>query len=233
MVSASRSSVVFASTNTPPPHSQLLEIWHFLPILDRIVHGYTTSLQTFPMVKLRPRPSLSDSPTLRVSLFRFDHRCKIKKTHSDAFSDANLFKTAFKSAQDNNKSLLSGNAAPTPVESDAPISADVNTDSTGAPITKGTESAPSSEVVAEAEEQPKEDAPKVEKTEVVGGQEVTESTDEVSSLSLFSLFCENSLLTQSYSALPRLTRMPTLRNLLPLTRLLPTKLVFVCSIPSF
>ncbi|GAA5826700.1 hypothetical protein JCM5353_000086 [Sporobolomyces roseus] len=92
--------------------------------------------------------------------------------------NANLFKTAFKSAQDNNKSLLSGNAAPTPVESDAPISADVNTDSTGAPITKGTESAPSSEVVAEAEEQPKEDAPKVEKTEVVGGQEVTESTDE-------------------------------------------------------
>lgn len=79
MVSASRSLVVFTLTNNRRPRSQSLEIWHFLPTLDRIVHGYTTSLQTFPMVKLRPRPSLSDSPTLRVSLFRFDHRCKIKK----------------------------------------------------------------------------------------------------------------------------------------------------------
>ncbi|GAA5870389.1 hypothetical protein JCM16303_001985 [Sporobolomyces ruberrimus] len=93
--------------------------------------------------------------------------------------NANLFKEAFKSAQENNKSLLSGNAAPTPVESDAPVSADVNTDSTGAPITKGKESAPSSEVVEEASApSASENAPTTEKTEIVQGEEVTEPTSE-------------------------------------------------------
>jgi hypothetical protein len=96
-----------------------------------------------------------------------------------------LFKENFKSAQENNKSLLSGNAAPTPVESDAPVSADVNTDSTGAPITKGKESAPSAQVEAEASAAPpayKDEgvAPPTEKTEVVQGEEVKEPTSEVS-----------------------------------------------------
>ncbi|GAA5922920.1 Ran-binding domain-containing protein [Sporobolomyces koalae] len=94
--------------------------------------------------------------------------------------NANLFKTEFKSAQDNNKNLLSGNAAPTPVESDAPVSADVNTDSTGAPVTQGKDAAPSAEVVQEASSATKEEgaAPEPEKTEVVQGEEVKEPTSE-------------------------------------------------------
>lgn len=98
-------------------------------------------------------------------------------------ADAGLFKEAFKSAQENNKSLLSsGDAAPTPVESDAPVSADVNTDSTGAPVTKGKESAPSAEVEAEAAPPAYKDegvVPPPEKTEVVQGEEVKEPTSEV------------------------------------------------------
>ncbi|GAA5899000.1 Ran-binding domain-containing protein [Sporobolomyces salmoneus] len=95
--------------------------------------------------------------------------------------NANLFKEAFKSAQENNKSLLSGNAAPTVKESDAPVSADVNTDSTGAPITKGKEAEPAKEVVEEsAPPAYKEEgvAPPPEKTEVVQGEEVKEPTSE-------------------------------------------------------
>ncbi|GAA5977318.1 hypothetical protein JCM5350_002427 [Sporobolomyces pararoseus] len=96
--------------------------------------------------------------------------------------NAGLFKEAFKSAQENNKSLLSsGDAAPTPAESDAPVSADVNTDSTGAPVTKGKESAPSAEVEAEAAPPAYKDegvVPPPEKTEVVQGEEVKEPTSE-------------------------------------------------------
>lgn len=91
--------------------------------------------------------------------------------------NANLFKDAFKQAQENNKSLSSSQQAPPVKESDAPVSADVNTDSTGAPVTKGTESEPSVDAT------PKEDegAAAVEKTEVVQGEQVKEPTDEVSS----------------------------------------------------
>lgn len=65
---------------------------------------------------------------------------------------------------------------------------------------------------------------------MVEGQEVTESTDEVSSLSLSFFLTRNVAHSDCrFSALPRLTRMPTLRNLPLPTPLLPTKLIHFLS----
>ncbi|GAA5895811.1 hypothetical protein JCM5296_006673 [Sporobolomyces johnsonii] len=94
--------------------------------------------------------------------------------------NANLFKTAFQQAQETNKSLLSSNtAAPTPVESDAPVAADAAaTDSTGAPVEKGKEAAPSATEDAPPAYAGEGVAPPTEKTEVVQGEEVQVPTND-------------------------------------------------------
>lgn len=100
-------------------------------------------------------------------------------------ADANLFREAFIKAQDANKSLLSGNAAPAPAASDAPVAADATTTtSTGAPVEKGKEAAPAPDAAEDAPPAYKDEgvAPPPEKTEVVQGEEVKEPTAEVRSL---------------------------------------------------
>ncbi|GAA5997242.1 Ran-binding domain-containing protein [Rhodotorula paludigena] len=95
--------------------------------------------------------------------------------------NANLFREAFIKAQDANKSLLSGNAAPAPAASDAPVAADATTTtSTGAPVEKGKEAAPAPDAAEDAPPAYKDEgvAPPPEKTEVVQGEEVKEPTAE-------------------------------------------------------
>ncbi|BGP12376.1 hypothetical protein JCM10213_002020 [Rhodosporidiobolus nylandii] len=95
--------------------------------------------------------------------------------------NAELFKAAFTNAQETNKSLLSGNAAPDVVESDAPVAADATTTtSTGEPVEKGKEAAPAADAAEDAPPSYKDEGvvPPPEKTEVVQGEEVKEPTAE-------------------------------------------------------
>ncbi|GAA6002703.1 hypothetical protein JCM10207_007635 [Rhodosporidiobolus poonsookiae] len=95
--------------------------------------------------------------------------------------NANLFRTAFQDAQEKNKSLLSGTAAPEPSTSDAPAAADATTESqTGEPVEKGKEAAPAADAAEDAPPAYKDEgvAPPPEKTEVVQGDEVKEPTAE-------------------------------------------------------
>ncbi|KAJ8297193.1 Ran-specific GTPase-activating protein 1 [Rhodotorula toruloides] len=96
--------------------------------------------------------------------------------------NANLFRTAFLSAQETNKKLLSGeNAAPEPVASDAPVAADAtSTTQTGVPVEKGKEAAPAENATEDAPPAYKDEGvvPPPEKVEVVQGEEVKEPTAE-------------------------------------------------------
>ncbi|GAA5888840.1 hypothetical protein JCM6882_002873 [Rhodosporidiobolus microsporus] len=94
--------------------------------------------------------------------------------------NANLFKTAFTDAQEKNKAVLGGSAAPEASSSDAPAAADASAEtSTGEPVEKGKEAAaPAAEEDAPPSYKDEGVAPPPEKTEVVQGEEVKQPTSE-------------------------------------------------------